>query len=349
MRKIYVSKRHRIQLFRRLALYLEVGMSLLHGLESTRMYVRTSNVRTLISLCEENIKQGKPLSTAFRLAGSFDPFTLGLLSVGETTGNLAKACKQIAEFSEDQESLTQKFIGISIYPAIVLIATGGIALFLILYVFPKILPILEGFHTALPWPTQVILFISTFLQKSWVALLVILVLSISAMPLLVRYYRIRIYLELLSTQIPFINRLFRTYHLARLFLTLSMVYGSGTPIITSLAITEQSTSSILYGEQLKRVSEQVQHGNHIATVFGQYKNLFPEIITQLLSVGEETGTLHHSLDSLARIFREDLDGMTRMASVLIEPVLMVVMGLIVGIIALAIIMPMYQITSSLNS
>lgn len=298
--------------------------------------------------CEEVIQRGHPLSEAISAYPyMFDPFTIGLVYAGEVSGNLSKTLGRIAAAIEERQALEQKLLGVCIYPAIVLFSTLGISVFLTLYVFPKMLPILEGFHTKLPWPTRLLLGINSGLSHyGWIYIIVLgILISIGVLSLRKRI--IRAHFEKTLLFVPLLGIVFKTYYLARLFLVLSMIYESGISIIPSLSITESVLNSVLYRDGIKSIQSHIEQGEHVGYAFSRFPRLFPDVVSQLLSAGEDTGTLRQNFSSLAEIYTSDIESLTRTMTILIEPVLMVCMGGVVGTIALAIIMPIYQITGNL--
>ncbi len=350
MTKPRLTKSDQVLLFKRLSLYLNAGMPLLQGLTSLRTSVKKPSTRKILTACEEVIQRGHPLSEALgAYPYLFDSFTIGLVHAGEMSGNLSKTLGRIAQVIEQRQSLEQRLIGVCIYPAIVLLSTLGISVFLTVYVFPKMLPILEGFHSTLPWPTRFLLGTNNLLTHYGIALMFVGIGMSALLAVSLRKKSIRIRVERALLFIPFVRIVFKTYYLARLFLVLSMVYESGVSIIPSLSISESALNSLLYRDGIKSIQTHIEQGEHIGAAFTQFPHLFPDVVYQLLSAGEDTGTLRQNFSSLAEIFMSDLETLTRTMTVLIEPVLMVCMGTIVGTIALAIIMPIYQITGNLSA
>ncbi len=350
MKLARMNTRDKILLFERLSLYLSAGMPILGAIASLRQSAKRASTRAVLVACEDSLQRGHPLSEGLAATPrTFDAFTIGLIAAGESSGNLASSLKRIAETLAQRSALSERIISICIYPAVVLLATAGLGGFLILYVFPKMLPVLEGFHISLPWPTRLLIGIEHILEHDWIGIALACGALVISSSVLIRREAVRRRIEAIMLRIPIVGNAYRTYAVARLFLVLSMTYESGISILPAFAITESTLTSSLYRESLRAISARVGHGERIADAFNATPLLYPDIAFQLIATGEATGTLRQSFTHIAEISANELGIITRTVSVLIEPALMACMGLVVGTIALAIVMPIYQITGSLSA
>jgi type IV pilus assembly protein PilC len=268
--------------------------------------------------------------------------------MGEMGGSLTKTLSHLADILEKQASLNQKILGALAYPTIIILGTLGMASFLTLYIFPKILPILEGFHTKLPLPTRILLYLDKVLTYDWLWLgLFSLMLSMIA-AFTLRNSIVRRHIENLLIRIPLFGTLYRYYALSILLRVFELLLSGGVRILPALILVRTSMPGSSYPSALLDIENHVAEGQQLSFALKRHPRLFPAVIAQMISAGEATGTLQQSLNSLAYLYENNFDNLTKNLTVLIEPVLMVFMGFIVGFVALAIITPIYGLTQSLS-
>jgi type II secretory pathway component PulF len=348
--KIPYSTREQILFFRRLGLYTNSGMTLLSGLSSLKEQSPKKSHRELLTVLQDCVRNGQPLSVGLgQFPHLFDGLTCGFVEAGEQSGSLAKAFEYLASSLEKRQALQQKALSACAYPLIILVATFGVSVFLILYIFPRIVPILQGFNTALPFPTRALLFIQHAAVAYWMPLgICALALSIGGV-FLYRKPWVRKSAEKCLLNTPVAGKLYQNYILAALFHTLATLFEGGIQIVPAIVLIQKIYAHSIYASALHYAELKILAGQPLSQSLRAYPRLFPISTVQLLEVGENTGTLRESLQAISAIYASDLEDSIRNISILIEPALMMVMGVVVGFIALAIITPMYQITSSLST
>jgi len=271
-----------------------------------------------------------------------------MIEVGEETGTLPRSLAQLAIVLKKQTSLQRQLISALIYPAIIVCSTLAISAFLSLYAFPKIIPLFRGFDSTLPLSTRILIFISDAIAAyGWVLLLVLPFMGVGAW-YLYKKPRVRMFLDTSILSIPLLRTLVRTYLLAHLSRTFSTLLHSGSGIIRALELSEAVCGNLVYGLQLVGAKRQVLSGERLSTSLAGSERCFPVLYTQMIETGERTGTLPSALTLLSEYYEEEFDAVCARLATLIEPVLMILMGLLVGFIALAIITPVYQITQDLH-
>jgi type IV pilus assembly protein PilC len=345
MKKLTVTQQ--MLLARRLAIYLRSGITINSGLLFILEDARSEAAR-ILSVLESTVASGQSLSQGLSLFPSFDTFSIGFVRAGETSGTLSETLERLAEHLQKRHSLRKKILGALSYPLIILIGTVLITLFLTLFIFPKILPVLQGLHTSLPLSTRILIGINTLLETHWLFLLLgLCTLSVIFIGAFRRPF-VKIQLERLILRIPIIGLLCQYYSIAIFTRTLALQLSGGVSLLPALALTSTALSGSVYRKGIAAIEAQISEGQKFSTALKEHPKLFPPIIRQMISAGEETGTLSANLSALANMYEENLDDLTKSLTVLVEPVLMVVMGFIVGFVALAIITPIYQVTQNLN-
>ncbi|MDB5236900.1 MAG: type secretion system protein [Parcubacteria group bacterium] len=335
---------------RRLALFLRAGIPINTALEMLRQDTQRKKSLRIVTMLAEDVLQGKRLSDALaRFPRIFDSLHISLIEVGEASGALAGHLEQVAVLCARRRDDRQRIISTLTYPLIIVFATIALTAFLTLYAFPKILPLLRGFHQALPLSTRMLIGLTEFVQfHGWI--LVVAGIGLSAgIPYALRYSFIRRGTDRLSLHLPFFGQMLQHYYAASITRTLSTLLESGIGILPALALLARGIRHSAYADALVRMRERISEGRPIAQGFSEESHLFPVVIAQLVKAGELSGTLPESLRNAAQIYEQYLEEQSRLLQALIEPALMLIMGCIVGFVALAIISPIYGITQGISA
>ncbi len=334
---------------RRLSVYLSAGIPILEALSLLRDSARSKSSLYILQSLVSSVSEGSSLSSAL---GQFPrvvrPLTIAMIEVGEETGTLPRSLAQLAVVLKKQTSLQRRLISALIYPAIIVCSTLAISAFLSLYAFPKIIPLFRGFDSALPLSTRTLIFVSDAIAShGWVFLLVLPFIGGGAW-YLHKKPQVRLFLDTSILGIPLLRTLVRTYLLTHLSRTLSTLLHSGSGIIRALELSEAVCGNRVFGLKLTTAKGQVLSGERLSTSLADSERCFPVLFTQMIEAGERTGTLPSALTLLSEYYEEEFDAVCARLATLIEPVLMILMGILVGFIALAIITPVYQITQDLH-
>src|SRR3989344_5874952 len=245
--------------------------------------------------------------------------------------------------------LRKKIISASVYPIIVTIATIGIVTFLMVFLFPKILPIFSSLKYDLPLSTRIVIGISNFISHWGLVTLGFLVVVLVAFLITIKKSpTIRLYYHKFLLKIPIIGKIIRDYNLANFTRTMGLLLRSGVTMGEALPISAKTTPNLVYREEYKALSSVVNRGSKLSTHLIIHRALFLDIVAQIVSVGENSGNLSNSLIYLSEMYEAEIDDFTKNLSSMVEPILMIVMGVLVGFIAISIITPIYGITQHLN-
>lgn len=335
---------------RRLSLFLRAGIPIISALELIQQGAsRPAYVRVIKAISEE-VLRGKRLSDALaRFPRIFDPLHVSLVQVGETSGSLSNHLEQIALLCTRNRDDKRRMMSAALYPLIIVCATVALTAFLTLYAFPKILPLFKGFHQTLPLPTRILIGLTEFTSNYGWLVLVLIVLSSGAFVYALRFSRFRQLRDRILLSIPVFGSMILYYHAASIARTLSTLLESGVGILTALDMLAKSIQHSQYEEALTHLYTRISEGRPVAEGFSERVTLFPSVAVQLITAGELTGTLPESLRNVAQIYEQYLEERSRTLQALIEPVLMLIMGCIVGFVALAIITPIYGLTQGISA
>jgi type IV pilus assembly protein PilC len=344
-----ISHEEKILFVKRLSLYLHSGIPLQVAIELLRSdAVRAAHKRFFDSVLEE-VTHGRTLEQALKLFPSlFSPFHISLVSVGEITGTLTETLAHVAVHLTQQQAIKSKIVSAMIYPIIIAVGTIGITLFLVLYAFPKIVPLFKGFHAQLPFTTRVLIGISNSFQQHGIVIGIFVALFVTIFIYMLRLRQVQQYLPRILLHVPIIGKTITLYYVAAICRMLATLLQSAVPIEQALLLTQQGIAHSGYTQSLIRVRTALSAGSTLGKEFCKEPNLYPRMLVQLVTAGEMTGTLTESLLQVAMVYEEQLEETMRSMTTLIEPVLMIGMGVIVGFVAMAIITPIYGLTQSIT-
>ncbi|HVM73265.1 MAG TPA: type II secretion system F family protein [Candidatus Paceibacterota bacterium] len=341
--------REQILFAKRLAMILRSGVPLREGLLMLDVAGSSRSSGYILTHIIADVSRGTTLSSALavfeRVVGVF---AINIIRVGENSGTLGSNLAYLAEELKKRDTLRKKVLGALVYPAIIIIATIGISLVLTVYIFPKITPIFKGFKHQLPFSTRLLIGASSFLLADGVWLIIGSIGVIIIGVFLIRIPRVRRVLDHGILALPIVGRLACSYYLASITRTLSLLLVGGVRIVPALDIIAESIDNIAYREAVEGIAHAVGCGRKLSLEMYAHSTRFPALCAQMVAVGEETGDLQGSLMYIAEMYEEDITDLTRNLTTLLEPVLMLLMGTIVGFIAVSIITPIYGITQDLT-
>ncbi len=344
--------REQIHLAKRLGFLLSANIPLPESLKMLERNSQSKKQKAILSVVDGEIARGKKPSESFKSAQAFNNFGLYLLKVGETTGTLSENFFYLAEELEKKQQLKQKIQGALFYPFFISTASLVLSILLITNVFPKILPILSGLNAqTLPLPTRVLIFLNSVIKSWGVYILGAAVCGGALLSFLIKkssHFRLRMEKHLL--QLPYLANFIIYYQLSNLARTLGLLLKSHLVVEEGLVMIFNHSSNLVYKKALHQVRERIFEGGRFAESLTEIKGgLFPAFFVEMVEVGEASGRLSETLIHLSDYYTGELEEKSKKLSSLLEPMLMIFMGLVIGGVALSIVMPIYQITASLNS
>ncbi|MBI5037466.1 MAG: type II secretion system F family protein [Candidatus Kerfeldbacteria bacterium] len=333
---------------RHLAIMLRAGLSLVESLDTIQGQNASQTMQRVVAELIRDVSNGKSLGDAMsRYPRVFTSIMVGMIRIGEASGTLEENLEYIASELEKDYELKRKVKSALLYPGIVLSATVVLGIGLSIFILPKLVQLFDTFRIALPPTTVVFLSIATFLvDYGWYVLagaaVCIIGLRVALVAPPVRRVMHRLYLRM-----PVVQRLIRNANIARLTRIVSILLKSGITINESLGITAQAIENTVYRDLLMSAQVGVQKGQTLSSIFATSQYI-PDMATRMIGVGERTGKLDSSLGYLASFYEEEVDAATKNLSTVLEPTLLIIIGLVLGFLAVAIISPIYQFTGSLQ-
>lgn len=335
---------------KKLSFLIKAGMPVLESMHTIREQSHSKSEKKVFDKIVKDIANGQSLATSLsKFKGVFGNFAINIIKSGEQSGNLTDNLSYLADELKKKQVLKKKIMGALLYPAIITIATLGITGLLTLYIFPKIMPIFESLKADLPFSTRAIIFFTDTLKNYGLYILFgLIVLVIAWIILLKKSPKIRFFYDGFILKIPIFGSLIRDYNVTNVTRTLGLLLRSGISVNEALNITSSTTENVRYRQALHNISLGVMKGKSISELTKHYSKLFPLMMSHMIAIGEKSGNLSNTLTYLSEFYEKEFDDTTKNLSSSIEPVLMIVMGIIVSFVAISVITPIYEITNHLK-
>jgi type IV pilus assembly protein PilC len=338
----------KITFARSLGNMLEAGLALTRAIGVMEKQTKNKKLKHVFVTLNADISAGKSFHEA--LAGFntvFPSIFVSMVKAGEESGNLAESLKTIAMQMEKTYQLQKKIKGAMVYPAVIVTVMIIIGVILMITVVPKLTETFKDVQADLPGSTQFVIFISDAL-KNHIMFFVLGV--IGAIFFFLRFLKSTLgkkILDAVVTRIPVIGTIVIESNSAKTARTLSSLIGSGVDLLQSVRITQEVLGNNRYKQVLQETEEAVEKGKPLASIFMLHENLYPPFVSEMISVGEETGKLSSMLQGVAVFYENEVEQKTKDLSTIVEPVLMVFVGAAVGFFAVAMITPMYSVMNNI--
>ncbi len=329
---------------------LSAGLTLYRCLEVELRQTKNPALKTVISGLLVAINQGESLSEGMaKYPAVFSDLFTSMVHAGEESGNLPWALKEIGNNLEKSYELTRKVKGALAYPLIIVCAIFLVGILMLIFVIPTLTKVFSDAGTTLPPTTRFIIFISNGFSGHPFLCLGSIVLLFGGGVAFVRSKRLKPFNDMMVLKIPVVGEIVKEVNTARTARTLSSLLASGVDVTRALNITKDVLQNTYYKAVLERAVLAVQKGELLASVFKQEEKLYPIMIGEMVTVGEETGKLSQMLADAATFYEEEVDAKTKSLSTIIEPIVMILVGIAVGFFAISIISPMYSLMATMSS
>ncbi len=333
--------------FRQLALMVESSMPVVRSL---RIIVRqTSNkyLKSVISSIADEVDGGAKLSQA--MGGHprvFSEFYTNVIASGETSGRLSEVMNYLADQQEKDYDLRAKVKNAMIYPSVIIVGLLIVGFVMITFVIPQLTEMLEKSGTELPILTKILIAISNFLNNFWwLVILAVLALVVGVTVAIKKTEAGRRIFDLWSIRMPLIGSIFRNIYLVRITRNLATLFQGGVPAAKALETAEKVVGNRVFEEVLQKTVREVREGSSISDSLVASKDI-PPLVSQIINVGEETGKLELVLEKLTNFYSREIDNQVSNLTVLIEPIVIVILGVAVGGFVAAIFLPLWQLSSN---
>ncbi|MBI4118064.1 MAG: type II secretion system F family protein [Parcubacteria group bacterium] len=339
-----IHLRDKILFARNLSSMIEAGLPLSRALSILKRQTRNETLRNVTSSLEGDIAKGSSFHGALRaFPDVFSPLFVAMVKAGEESGKLSPSLAIVGEHLERVYILQRRIRGALVYPAIIVIAMVIVGVLMLTYVVPSLAATFKDLNVDLPASTQFIIIVSDFFSEMPLLSFTLLFIVGLAIFFALRSRVGRAKLAEFSMRIPVIGEIIKNINSARTARTLSSLLASGVNMVEAITITEEVLQNREYKEVMREAKERIQKGETLSKVFIEHEDVYPVLIAEMTAVGEETGALSGMLLKAATFYEDEVEQATKNLSTIIEPVLMVVIGVAVGFFAFSMITPLYSV------
>lgn len=345
-----LSGKEKITFFKYLGVMTEAGVPLEKSLIAIHNQSRSLVMHRALHIMLNDVASGEFLSTSLRkMPHIFDNLLVNLVEVGENSGTLTDSLLRISDYLEKARELKQKVRAALLYPLIVISGTFLITLYLLFVLLPQITPLFVSLNVELPWTTRFILALSNFLLSYGVFVLGGMLVFGIGFVFLLRIPSFRYAVDLVLLKLPIVGSLVAKTQITQFSRIIATLLTSGIVIVDAFKIASESVSNRVYRRSLTTIASSIQEGSSVSSYLEHESALFPPFVTQMVSVGEETGKLDESFLYIAGFSEKEVDDATKNLTTVLEPFLMILVGILVGFIAISIITPIYQLTQGIQT
>ena len=342
-----VKPRDLIVFSHNLSAMMKAGLSLSRGLAILERQTKNVAFKKTIKTLIDDISQGSTLSSGMaKFPKVFSAVFVSMVRAGEESGGLSEALLVVGDQLEKSYALKKKIKGALIYPAVVLVALVIIGILMFMFVVPTLASTFKELKVELPTSTKIIVWISDTLANHFLTMLAVVAAVFIAVIYTLRTKVGHRLFERSLFYMPVVKDLMRQSNSARTARTLSSLLSSGVDMLEAINITRDVLQNSFYKEVMATAAERVQKGIPLSSVFSENENIYPLLVGEMIEVGEETGRLSDMLLNVAIYYEDEVDSATKNMSTVIEPLLMVVIGLSVGFFAVSMITPMYSVMTN---
>ncbi|MEN9327758.1 MAG: hypothetical protein RI947_566 [Candidatus Parcubacteria bacterium] len=331
---------------RQIAIMLNAGLTLIDCFEILRRQITRPLLLKIVEDIDREVRGGKSFSeTLKKYPEHFSDLYISLVKSGEASGKLSEILLKLAENLEKQREFQGKIKGALIYPLIVIIGMISVMFIMVTFVVPKLLGLYKDFNIPLPVSTQILIIISSFTSKFWPLIIVAVFFGITFMRRYLKTKQGKLLYDQMLLRIPMIKNVIKIAVLVDSTRTLAILIGSGVSILDGLNIVIETTSNSIFQQAFKSITKQVEKGVSLGQAMTN-EGIFPPILVQMTTVGEQTGHLDDTLLRISRYFEMESELAVKTLTTLIEPAILVFLGVGVGFLVMSVITPIYNLTTS---
>lgn len=333
-----------------LAVMVKAGISIPEALTTLSEQISSPYFRKVISEISDDIKNGNALSKALQKHPKvFSNFYVSLVEVSEKSGTLEQNLEFMANYLGKDYALRQKIKGALVYPGLVVSAATIMSGFIALFVLPQLVSFFEALEIELPLTTRILLAVANVMKNYGVVIVAGLAAFVASFVAFINLEPIKIYWDAFVLRLPLIGKLLKNVELAKFSRNLGVLLRSGVPMSTCLEVTASTLSNRVFKKHVLELNHSLQKGKSVGDALRKHNfSEFPSLVPRMISAGEETGKVEEIMLYLGDFFEDEIDQTSKNLTTILEPVLLLGIGLMVGFVALAIITPIYELTGSIR-
>lgn len=332
---------------RQFAVIIAAGIPIIRALDIVKAQTENTKFKRILDDVMDEVQKGLTLSDAMRKHKEMPDMLCNMISVGESSGTLDNILEKMAKYYEKEAVLRNKIIGAMTYPIAVLVIAVVVVILMITLVVPMFADMLSEAGGTLPAPTQILMNMSDFMKNNWALLIVGVVLLIIALSIFFKTDRGKKVIDFIKLNMPVIGKIQRKMITARFATSFGLLIGSGMPLLSGIEICAEILNNSIVKKSLLEANEEIKKGQGVGESL-EGKGLFPTMLTNMIKVGEEAGTLDAVLETTASFYEMEVDTATEQMTNLIQPVIMVFLGGVIAFIMVAVMLPMMNLYDNIG-
>jgi type IV pilus assembly protein PilC len=339
------SRKDILNFTNQIAVMIRAGISLQESLESIAAQNTNTKFKAIITDLKDRIEAGQSFSQALSEHPQvFSNLYINMVAAAEVSGSLSAMLQKLAEYLDSEAETRSQVKGAMVYPVIIAVMAVSVTVFLLCFVLPRFTAIFAGKEHLLPTPTKILMASSAGLRGYWYFIVPAVGAGLWGFWFFIGTAAGRFWWDKTKLTLPLIKTLCRSLYITRSLHTMGVLIRSGVPILNTISITAQISGNVLYKRMWLGVHEEVRQGKKIASSLGQY-NLMPGNVVQMIRSGEDSGTMGDVLRDVANYYARELKTVIKTVTSMIEPIMICIMGVLVGFIAMSIILPIFRMSS----
>ncbi|MHB0946444.1 MAG: type II secretion system F family protein [Sedimentisphaerales bacterium] len=328
-----------------LSVMVKAGIALPEAIEAIGLQIENKKFRKIILDLKSRIESGESFSQALaRYPKVFGRLYINMIAAAELSGSLSLMLRKITEYLDQEIQTRSQVIGAMIYPGIIAVMAVTCTTFLLVFVLPRFTALFAGKEAMLPKPTIIIMAISGFLRGNWMYVLIGVAVAVFGLGAYIKTTTGRFWLDKIKLVVPVMKTLCNSLYITRSLGAMGILTNAGVPILETLEITAEVSGNVHYKKMWRDVYNSVKQGKRIAQSFSA-KPLLPISAIQMIRSGEDSGTLGQVLEDVSEFYQRQLKATIKIVTAMIEPLMIIVMGFLVGFIAMAVILPIFKMSA----
>jgi type IV pilus assembly protein PilC len=346
---LYINKTKQkdlVMFFRQFAVMIEANVTIVESLKTLVDQTKNISLQKLISDLAYDVDSGYLLSDAMAKRGDiFSEFYINIIRSGETSGKLEEVLNYLADEVEKNYDMVSKIKNAMIYPIFIISALGGVGMFMMVFVLPELTSVIEESGAELPMSTKIVIATSNFLQDYWWLIIILLIAAVFGFKYISKSKKGRVILDTIRIRLPVFGNLYRLIYIVRFTRTLGTLLKGGVNISKSLEISARVVNNQVYKRLIYDTLKAVNDGSSIVAVFERSSEI-PVMVSQMMAIGEQAGKLDDVLDRITEFYNKEINSILANLTTIMEPLIMIILAVGVGIMVAAVILPMYNLAGS---
>ncbi|WLD92249.1 type II secretion system F family protein [Alkalihalobacillus sp. AL-G] len=343
-----LKPRELVIFLRQFAALLEAGVSVVQSVQILQEQSEQKSLTRVLTTIQEQVQQGESLSNAMGThVKFFPPMVIQLTRVGEVSGNLDEAMSRLADYFEKRYEMRQKVISALTYPALLGMVAIAVLNVMLYIVIPRFTSMYANTGKELPELTQAVIALSEFGNRYWWGTLLAIGIFFIGLLMCLKNDTSRFYIDYAILKVPILGRILQKTLIIEFSRTLSSLFTSSVPILQSMTITQNIINNTVYKRMIGEAFASVEEGNSMTVPMKRHR-VFPPLVLHMISIGEQTGNLDVMLMKITTFYEAEVEHITERLQALLEPILILILSVVVGIIVLSVVLPMFDLYQNIN-